>query len=347
MKIESRLMKPLCTVSALLLVFAFPQMASPWATRGHSVIDKTAVDALPDDGPVFLKKYANYISRSSTIPDTWRDAPGLFSRIEEDPNHGWFKERLAFMHPIPRSRYEFVIALYKHYEQIKNTEPEAAKYTNVRWTGTLPYAAVETYERLVDDMRRLRKVKAAGGDTSDLEQTCAFIVYWMGHYIGDGSEPLHDTINANGWIGPNPHGYTTDPHIHARFEAQFVDKMKLTEADIMPLIGKPGHLQGDVFEDILAFLDKSGSRQEEIYKLDKRGAFADGKDPQAREMVLLCTSDGARMLRDLIYRAWLESGQPNPNTDPSPVSVTNPRYNPETGSAPATMSPRILHLPSR
>src|SRR5690242_13946985 len=96
MKRESRLRKRLCTVAALLLVFAFPQMARPWATRGPRVIDKTAVDGVPDDGPVFLKKYANYISRSSTIPDTWRDAPGLFSRIEEDPNHGWFKERLAF-----------------------------------------------------------------------------------------------------------------------------------------------------------------------------------------------------------------------------------------------------------
>ena len=64
-------------------------------------------------------------------------------------------------------------------------------------------------------------------------------------------------------------------------------------------------------------------------------------------MALLCTSDGARVLRGLIYRAWLESGQPNPNADPSPVSITNPRYNPETGSAPATMSPKILTTAKR
>lgn len=332
-------------VAALLFFTLFSQAASPWAWRGHEVIDKTAVDALPDDGPVFLKKYSAYISRSASIPDSWRDASGLFSRIEEDPNHGWFKERLAFMHSYPRSRYEFVIELYKHYEQIKKTDPEAAQYTNVRWTGTLPYAAVETYERLVDDMRRLRKVRAAGGDTTDLEQTCAFLVYWMGHYIGDGSEPLHDTINANGWKGPNPNGYATDSAIHSRFESTLVDKMKLSEEDLLPRIGKPGHLRNDVFDEIIAFLDKSGARQEEIYKLDKRGALANPKDPQAREMVLLCASDGAAMLRDLIYRAWLESGQPNPNQDASPVSVTNPRYNPETGSAPATRSPQILNLP--
>ena len=332
-------------LAALCLFIVFPKSAFCWATRGHAVIDKTAVDSIPNDGPVFLKKYSDYISASASIPDSWRDASGLFSRIEEDPNHGWFRERLAFMNnEYPRSRYEFVIELYKHYEQIKTTDPEMAKYTNVRWTGTLPYAAVETYERLVDDMRLLRKARAAGRDTKDLEQTCAFLVYWMGHYIGDGSEPLHDTINANGWIGPNPNGYTTDPHIHARFEATLVDNMKLSEADLLPRVGKPGHLHGDVFDDIIAFLDKSGSKMEEIYKLDKAGALADPNDPQAREMVLLCASEGATMLRDLLYRAWLESGQPNSNEDRSPVSAKNPRYNPETGSAPATRSPEILNL---
>ncbi len=48
---------------------------------------------------------------------------------------------------------------------------------------------------LVADMRYLRKARAEGKDTSFLEQTCAFYVAWMGHYIGDGSQPLHDTIH--------------------------------------------------------------------------------------------------------------------------------------------------------
>ena len=42
----------------------------------------------------------------------------------------------------PRSRYEFVIALYQNHLRTKD------KLTNVRWTGTLPYAAVEHFERM-------------------------------------------------------------------------------------------------------------------------------------------------------------------------------------------------------
>jgi hypothetical protein len=332
-------------ITALLALLITPP-ASPWAWRGHEVIDAAAVDGLPADGPVFLKKQRDYISKSASIPDTWRDAEGLFSRIEEDPNHGWFKERLAFMQGnYPRSRYEFVIELFKQHEKIKASDPEAAKYMNVRWTGTLPYSAVETYERLTAEMRRIRQDRAAGEDTTYLEQTCAFLVYWMGHYIGDGSQPLHDTVNANGWKLPNPKGYSTKGTIHEDFENVLVNNMKLSEQDLLARMPPPAHLDGDVFDNVIAFLDKSAARQEDIYKLDKAGVLMDASNPQSREMVYVCATDGAAMLRDLIYRAWLESGQPNRNTDKSPVSPNNPRYNPETGSAPATRSPQIINLP--
>lgn len=326
----------------LLAALGIPQAAFPWGTRAHAVIDHTAVDTLPDDGPVFLKKYADYIAGSASIPDTWRQASEPFSKIEEDPNHGWFREQFAFMKTVPRSRYEFVIALYQEYLRIEKSDPEDAKRMNVRWTGTLPYAAAEVYGHIVADMRLLRRTRASGGDTAFLEQTCAFYVAWMGHYIGDGSQPLHDTIHHDGWQGPDPNGYTRDPKIHGRFESQYVDAIGLTEADILPRIGKPGHLQGDVFDLILAHLDEAGSHVEEIYKLDKRNAFADVHDEEAREMVYSRTAAGARMLRDLVYRAWLESALPVTPVRPGPIDLSNPLYNPETGSAPAAMSPDVM-----
>jgi len=45
------------------------------------------------------------------LPDTWRGASEPYSKIFEDPNHGWFKEQFAFLETIPRSRYEFVLRL--------------------------------------------------------------------------------------------------------------------------------------------------------------------------------------------------------------------------------------------
>ena len=330
-------------VCMIALLFAAPDAAFGWGARAHSVIDHTAVDMLPDDGPVFLKKYADYIAGSASIPDTWRGTTDPFSKIEEDPNHGWFREQFAFMKTIPRSRYEFVLVLYRENLRIQKIDPENAKLMNVRWTGTLPYAAAEVYGRLVADMRYLRKAPAGGKDAAYLEQTCAFEVAWLGHYIGDGSQPLHDTIHHDGWQGPDPNGYTHDPRIHGRFESQYVEAIGLTENDIAPRIGKPGHLTGDVFELILAHLDEAGGNVEAIYKLDKRNAFADPQDAEAREMVLSRTAAGARMLRDLVYRAWLESNIPIGNqSGPNPIDPSNPLYNPETGSAPAALSPKVI-----
>ena len=330
-----------CVAALLVVILGLPQPALPWGTRAHAVIDRTAVDTLPADGPVFLKKYVDYIAASASVPDTWRGASEPFSKMEEDPNHGWFREQFAFMKQIPRSRYEFVLELYKERLRIEKSDPENARLMNVRWTGTLPYAAVEVYGHLVADMRYIRKLRAQGKDATFLEQTCAFYVAWMGHYLGDGSQPLHDTIHHDGWQGPDPRGYTRDHTIHGRFESQYVEAIALTEADILPRMGNPGHLQGDVFDLILAHLNEAGTHVETIYQLDQRHAFEDAHDPQAREMVYSRTAAGARILRDLVYRAWLESALAVQPGQPSPIDPGNPLYDPETGSAPARLSPEI------
>jgi hypothetical protein len=108
------------------------------------------VDTLPDDGPVFLKKYADYIAGSASIPDTWRQASEPFSKIEEDPNHGWFREQFSFMTEVPRSRYEFVLALYRENLRIEKSDPENAHRMNVRWTGMPPPRSMATSSQTCD-----------------------------------------------------------------------------------------------------------------------------------------------------------------------------------------------------
>jgi hypothetical protein len=311
-----------------------PTAAHAWGGTAHSVIDRAAIEAIPDDGPIFLRKHVDYIAASASLPDSWRGDSENFSKIEEDPNHGWFREQFTFLKPIPRSRYEFVIALYKRYEAIKDSDPATAARTNVRWTGTLPYAAIEAYDRLVVCMRYVRKAQVEGGDASVPEQHCAFDAIRLGHYIGDGAQPMHDSIHSDGWRGDNPKGFTTDRSVHGRFESQFVDGMKLTVADIAPRIGVPGHRNDDMFEAVLAFLDEAGDKVETVYTLEKRNGFADFADKDVRAMVYERTAAGASMLRDMLCRAWAESANPPAKVTPSPLDFTNPRFNPETGSAP-------------
>lgn len=307
-----------------------------WGVRGHALINRVAIEQLPADGPVFLKKHIDYIAWRSITPDTWRLASEPFLKIEEDPNHGWFREQFAFLKTIPRSRFEFVLALYDEHRRLSPANPEAARLTNVRWTGTLPYAAVETYERIKTTLRMLR-AEQDPGRRAFLEQDVAFYCGWLGHYTGDGAQPLHVTIHHDGWQGENPKNYTRDPRIHGRFESAFVDRIEAKPEDIRGLTGDPRRL-ADPFQAILDHLELSFRSVEDVYRLDLEKAFDDPAHLEARRLAFERLAAGSRLLRDLIYTAWLESAQaPQFSRDRrnDPLNFANPRFNPATGSAPA------------
>ena len=313
----------------LITVISAGVMCSPvdvgaWGLTAHRAISRAAVRALPSDFPPFLARQIDWIGERSITPDSWRSASEPFSKIEEDPNHGWFMEQFAFMHPIPRSRYEFVVGLHNEYLRVLPTDPARASLTNVRWTGTLPYAAVETYERLKVAFRSWRELQRTGADPTFIELDAAFYTGWLSHYIADGAMPLHTSIHHDGWQGANPRGYTTDPSIHSRFETTFVDRMALSESDIIPRVAQVRRLD-DPFAAILAHLDRSHTRVERVYQLDRSDAYADAHNDEARTLVLSCTTDAATLLRDLIYSAWVTSGTPVVQA-PGTLQPMNPRH---------------------
>jgi hypothetical protein len=316
-----------------------------WGVRGHQSANRAAVQGLPADGPVFLKEHEDWIAKTGPVPDSWRGASEPYSKIFEDPNHGWFKEQFAFMTTIPRSRYEFVLRLYDEYLRIREKDPERAALTNVRWTGTLPYAAMENYDRMKAAMRLYRRVLAdstaadssaeSQKDARYLAQDIAFYMGWLGHYTADGAQPLHDTIHHDGWQGKNPKEYTTDPRVHGRFESAFVDLIQLSDADLTPMMTKPRTL-ADPFAAILAHLDDAATHVEEVYILDKTGALGDKSNAQAARLVRIQLAKAAALLRDLTYTAWVESAAPaagRVEAGSNPISRTHLQYNPETGTA--------------
>src|SRR5215831_13217329 len=123
------------------LLTAAPLLA--WGPRGHHELNRAVVDALADTELQFLLAQKDWIVYLGPIPDSYRGIGEPFVKIFEDPNHGWFLEQSPkLMSNPPRSRYEFVINLYEQYQRTKD------KLTNVRWTGTMPYAAVEHVERI-------------------------------------------------------------------------------------------------------------------------------------------------------------------------------------------------------
>jgi hypothetical protein len=332
---------PLVVVIALL---GFTPQLAAWGERGHQTANRAAVRAIPDDGPTFLRAHEDWIVYLASIPDSWRQASEPFQKIIEDPNHGWFREQFQFIKDenLPRSRYEFVLALdAEHRRLVATGDTKAGALTNIRWTGTLPYAAVETYEQMVAGMRRYRAARANGADTHLVELEVASYMGRLGHYTADGAQPLHDTIHHDGWQGANPKGYTTDPRVHGRFESRFVDAIKLTSDDIQANVSAAMVL-ADPFDAVIAHLDAAATHVEEVYQLDKDGVFEAEASPssaqyaKAQALVRQQIARAAALLRDLAYTAWVRSGETAAvSPADNPTLQTNPRYNPATGSAPA------------
>src|SRR6202042_309390 len=170
--------------------------------------------------------------------------------------------------PLPRRRYDFIAAAYA----ASLTHPTQARDLQPEHIGFQPYITNEVWERLKSAMRNYRDLNAKHEDTKPVEAAILFYAGWLGHYVGDGSQPLHTTIEYNGWVGPNPNGYTTEHKIHWQFEGPFVDA-NLHEAEVRAKMTEPKAIEGDIFDAYVASLRTSKTYVERVYQLEKAGGF--------------------------------------------------------------------------
>ena len=66
----------------------------------------------------------------------------------------------------------------------------------------------------------------------------------------------------------------------------------------------------DPFAAILAHLDDAATHVEQVYILDKAGAFADKNNEAAAQLAKSQLAKAAALLRDLAYTSWIESAKP-------------------------------------
>lgn len=143
-----------------------------------------------------------------------------------------------------------------------------------------------------------------------------FLAGWLGHYVGDGSMPLHTSKYPNGWTGPNPNHYNEGHTIHGLFESEFVhENVKLS--DVEPLLVSKPVVVADVFTQYVGYLHATHTHVEEVYRLDSEGGFTGAGTPAGKALVDHQLAAAATELRDLIYTAWVRSGEPLPARRPS------------------------------
>jgi len=285
------------------------QPAFAWGHDGHSMINRLAVANLPPDVPEFLrsKSAQDAMDYYAPHPDDWRNEEPkeqLYATLV--PEHDIDIEWADLAGPLPRYRYEYIAAL----QAAQAAHPEL-KLT-AQSVGLLPYSTFEHYEMLKSAMRDYRRAVALKQDTKAAEAEIVVLAGFLGHFVGDGSQPLHVTYRYNGWVGPNPHGYATDKKMHSRFEGDYVhDNIKV--GDVAPLVeGTKPVVLGDVFEEYVTYLRHTNSQVEKTYQLDKEGAFTGAGTPEGKAFTDEQLAAGAVELRNMIYTAWVKSGEPIP-----------------------------------
>lgn len=294
--------------AVLLLPMMLVQQSFAWGMDGHMLINRLAGANLPVSVPDFLRSPAalNALEYYGPEPDRWRSQAEPELDAAQAPEHFIDLEYADLVGPLPRRRYDFIRAL----------EAAQAKHPDLPLTpdkvGLQPYVTTEVYERLQSAFRDYRGLVAAKKDTKPSEAEIVFLAGWLGHYVADGSMPLHTSSQYNGWTGPNPNGYTTEHHIHALFESDFVHA-NVKPQDVAPLVASAQPvLLGDVFDDYLAYLRHSNSLVERTYQLEKAGAFAGAGTPEGKAFVDQQLAAGAIELRNMIYTAWVKSAVPVP-----------------------------------
>lgn len=294
---------------AALLPFVLTLQSVAWGPDGHAIINRLAASSLPMDTPSFLRSGValDALVYYASEPDRWRSPAEPELNAAQAPEHYIRLELADLAGGLPRRRYDYIRVL----AAAQQKHPDLT--LTPEFVGLQPYVTSEVYERLKSAFRDYRALLAAHQDTRPSEAEIVFLAGWLGHYVGDGAMPLHNSVQYDGWLGANPNGYATAGGIHWRFENDFVHA-NVTRSDVAPLVAnsKPVVL-GDVFNDYVGYLRRSKQLVERVYQFDKAGALRGTGTAESRAFTIGRLAAGATELRDMIYTAWLQSGEPVPS----------------------------------
>ena len=269
--------------SFVLIVVAFANFVFGWGDQGHKLINNKAVALLPTEMQAFTK-WQDYITLHSVDPD---------NRKRDDKTEA--------------PKHFIDIDFYKEFingKMVEDKKELTAVYGDSMVTrqGLLPWATLDTYNKLIQAFKDKNKDKVLLY-TSDL-----------GHYVGDGHQPMHTMLNYNGQL-------TNQKGVHARYEIKMVDKYI---KDIEASITKANVKKVDApFQFIFDYIADANSVQSVLLDADITATKMAGSTDNDEYLRLMwfktkyvteiqfqtAVSDCA----SLIYTAWLEAGKPDLN----------------------------------
>ena len=288
------------TLTGILLLLFTPLSASAWGEKGHLMVNRVAMDAASSKLPEFMNAARDQVIYNAYEPDRWREE-GRTSVMNtaQAADHFFDSELWGAISTIEPDRFAFM-------------EKVAAKKVELVRIGYLPYAIIENYGKLVNAFRFWRNAKTSA-DRESARANAVYVAGVLGHYAGDASQPMHMSIQFNGWLDttPNPKNYTKDRTLHSRYEAGYVNAA-VELAAVRPKVQAPQRL-ANVWQSIKQHLTQGFADLDPMYALEKTGEF-NPQQPRAKGTDFIATelARAGTMLGSLWYTAWLESGEPAP-----------------------------------
>lgn len=311
-----------------LVLFAVPQSRG-WDYEGHRLINQLALDTLPQNFPTFARapEARERIGFLAGEPDRWRNTPDLELKHCNNPDHYFDFELLEPCQldatRLSPFRYEFTaqlaLARAAHPANFPPIDPlKDADHTR-SLIGFLPWTIAEFQGRLKSAFSYLKEYEAAGtpGEIANARENIVYLMGVMGHFVGDGAQPLHTTKHHHGWMGDNPNHYSTNYSIHGWIDGGYIQQFGVSaeklRAKLRPaqLLKAPatGMANPNTFQEALAYLAEQHRQVEPLYRLEQAGKLS-GRRELSEEGHSFITGQmlkAAQMLGDLWLTAWQQA----------------------------------------
>jgi hypothetical protein len=319
-----------CRIAVLCLFTLTAATAGrAWDYEGHRLINQLALDTLPANFPGFVRTPAarERIGFLSGEPDRWRNTPDLELKHSNGPDHYFDLDLLAPYQPDPARvspfRYEFdaqlALARASHPQNFPAIDPLKDADRTKSLIGFLPWTITEFQGKLKSAFSYLKEYEAAGTpeEIANARENIIYLMGVMGHFVGDGSQPLHTTKHHHGWVGENPKGYSTNYSIHAWIDGGYIlqfgvnaDKLRAQLRLAKTLVGpNAGGANTNTFQTVMSYLMEQHKEVEPLYRLEKAGKLS-GRQELSQEGHDFITSQmlkGSQMLGDLWLTAWQQA----------------------------------------
>jgi hypothetical protein len=314
------------------LIVACGQTVFAWDYEGHRLVNQLALTSLPKDFPAFAltPEAQDRIAFLAGEPDRWRNSPNLELKHANGPDHYIDLEELSLYdlkpETLPSLRYDFMAQIARaraaHPDRFPPIDPAKDADHTRELSGFLPWTMTEYYARLKSEFSYLKTFQTDGGTPVEIANAQANIIYTMGvmgHFYGDASQPLHTSMHFNGWVGANPHHYTTNHTFHAWIDGGYIFKAnieadldamkrKLRPAQTVTYGGQPAQ-SDQIFPASVAFITEQNKLVEPLYQMEKDHKLSgegevglEGKSFIEGQLI-----KSGQFLGDIWYSAWQQA----------------------------------------